>query len=51
MKQHSLLERRERVTVLDHGTPEGHRERSLGSGNAADSDPSVTVIIIGKIIL
>ena len=31
MKQHALLKRRKRVTVLDHGTPEGHRERSLGS--------------------
>ena len=51
MKQHALLKRRERVTVLDHGTPEGHRERSLGSESLADLDPSVTVIIIGKIIL
>ena len=33
MKQHALLKRRKRVTVLDHGTPEGHRERSLGSGS------------------
>ena len=51
VKQHALLKRRKRVTVLDHGTPEGHRERSLGSVSQTDLDPSATVIIIGKIIL
>ena len=51
MKQHALLKRRKRITVLDHGTPEGHRERSLGSVSQTDLDPSATVIIIGKMIL
>jgi hypothetical protein len=51
MKQHALLQRRKRVTVLDHGTPEGHCKRSLGSVSQTDLDPSATVIIIGKIIL
>jgi hypothetical protein len=51
VKQHALLQRRKRITVLDHGTPEGRRERSLGSVSQTDLDPSATVIIIGKIIL
>jgi len=51
MKQHALLKRRKRVTVLNHGTPEGHRERSLGSVSQTDLDPPAMVIIIGKIIL
>ena len=51
MEQHSLLERRERITVLDHGSPEGHGERSLGSASLADSGPVGSCSKNGKIIL
>jgi hypothetical protein len=39
MKQHALLKLRKRVTILDHGTPEGVREQSIGK--SADLSPWV----------
>jgi hypothetical protein len=49
MEEHSLLERRERITVLDHGTPEGHR--AIDQREAKQIWPPATDIIISKMIL